>query len=184
MTIQRWSKGKSETVIRNQWINLTSNEFFNDGVKIAPYYLFHYPDWVVVVPVTKQGKIVLVRQYRPGIDQVDWELPSGAMDKRDDSPEAAAVRELREETGYAGVEAEFIASLTVHPSAFCNRCYIFLVQESEKVSEPQPDETEWIESAEFTWSQLEDMIMQSEFIMAPHIGALYQTRLKFPKIFV
>ena len=58
------------------------------------------PSWVNVVPVTADGRVVLIRQYRHGIQDVTLEIPGGIIDD-DEPPEAAAARELQEETGYA-----------------------------------------------------------------------------------
>src|SRR5215467_3681217 len=57
--------------------------------------------WVNVIAITPEQRIVLVKQFRHGIDRVTLEIPAGLVAKRESSQQAAA-RELREETGYVG----------------------------------------------------------------------------------
>ncbi len=91
----------------------------------------HFPDWVVVLPVTKDKKIVMVRQYRHGTEQISLELPGGLIDPDDASPQSAGLRELVEETGY---RAKMVTSLGViypQPAVLSNRCYFYLAQDVE-----------------------------------------------------
>ena len=77
----------------------------------------HAPDWVNVVAVTPEGKIVLVRQFRFGSNSLWLEVPGGVMEKGED-PITAGVRELSEETGYGGGKASLIGqrpSQSRHP---------------------------------------------------------------------
>jgi ADP-ribose pyrophosphatase len=64
-----------------------------------PYYLFHGSDAVIIFAITVDQRVILVRQYRPARGHVTLELPAGGIEKGE-APEAAAIRELREETGY------------------------------------------------------------------------------------
>ena len=59
-----------------------------------------FPAWVLVMPVTPTGEVVMIRQYRHGNEDICLELPGGLVDATDRSPEAAIRRELLEETGY------------------------------------------------------------------------------------
>ena len=64
--------------------------------------------WVNVVPVTAEGRVVLIRQYRHGIRDVTIEIPGGMIDAGE-SPKAAAARELQEETGYTAESLRLLA---------------------------------------------------------------------------
>ena len=68
--------------------------------KEGEFYYIDSRDWAVVVARTKAGKLVLVRQFRWGSDELSWELPGGIVERGED-PVEAGLRELREETGYA-----------------------------------------------------------------------------------
>src|SRR5437764_8307698 len=64
-----------------------------------PYYSLDLPDYVSIVPITRQRELLLVRQYRPALEQYALELPAGCIDEGE-TAEACAIRELMEETGY------------------------------------------------------------------------------------
>jgi len=102
------------------------------------------PDWVNVIALTPGEEIVLIRQYRFGTRQVTLEIPGGAVDPGEDFV-TAGVRELREETGYAGDEAQLIGTVTPNPAFLANRCGTLLVTNARQVAEPAPEGTEILE---------------------------------------
>lgn len=89
------------------------------------------PDWVNVVAVTGEGRVVLVRQFRFGIDGFSLEIPGGMMEPGED-PVAAGRRELREETGYAGGTARLLGSVHPNPAIQSNRCHYVVVEGVER----------------------------------------------------
>lgn len=99
------------------------------------------PDWVNVIALTPDGQLVLVRQFRYGIDEFSLEIPGGVMDTGED-PVAAGLRELREETGYAGAPAKLLGSVHPNPAIQANRCHFVLVEDAVKshALEWDPDE--------------------------------------------
>lgn len=92
------------------------------------FIVLECPDWVNVVAVTPDDQIVLVEQYRHGSETVELEIPGGVMDPRDPSPVEAGVRELREETGYAGERSRLIGSVFANPAIQNNQCHTVLVE--------------------------------------------------------
>ena len=92
-----------------------------DFVVIVP------PEWVNVVAVTPDERIVLVRQFRFGIDDFSLEIPGGVVEPGED-PVAAGTRELREETGFRGPRARLLASVHPNPAIQRNRCHLILVE--------------------------------------------------------
>lgn len=85
-------------------------------------------NWVNVVAVTPDQRLVMIEQYRHGSGTVELEIPGGMMDPHDSSPEAAAVRELREETGYAGQDPRVIGEIFPNPAIMSNTCYTILLE--------------------------------------------------------
>lgn len=123
-----------------------------DFITIASYH------WVNVVARTKEGKILLIRQFRPGTLQEEVEIPGGCIDPADPSPEAAGARELLEETGYAGDPARIIGQVSPNPAIQGNLCYTVFIDHAEKISEPLQEDTESIETEEVSPETVRRMI--------------------------
>ena len=113
-----------------------------DGPRV--YFTLLMPDWVSIAAVTTDGNIVLVQQYRHGINEVTLETAGGIVDEGE-TPELAARRELREETGYASKEFESLGWVHPNPAVQNNRCHLFLARRAETAGAPAPDEDEHIE---------------------------------------
>ena len=84
-------------------------------------------NWVNVIAITPNEQLVMIEQFRHGSGTIELEIPGGMIDSRDASPEAAAARELREETGYAGESARIIGRVFPNPAIMSNTCFTVLV---------------------------------------------------------
>jgi ADP-ribose pyrophosphatase len=93
------------------------------------FVVINAPDWVNVVALTRDRHIVLVRQFRYGIDEFSLEIPGGVMDVGED-PVAAGLRELREETGFSGARAKLLGSVHPNPAMQSNRCHFVFVEDA------------------------------------------------------
>lgn len=102
------------------------------------------PDWVNIIPLTDDGQVVLIRQFRHGTQSVTLEVPGGVIEA-DETPEAAAVRELREESGYAPARVKPLGFVSPNPAIQGNRSYTFVAEGCRLEAEPQPDSFEHIE---------------------------------------
>jgi len=101
---------------------------------VHSFYQIRADDWVNVVPVTPDGHVVMVRQYRHGCQEVTLEIPGGMVDPGE-SPAAAAARELLEETGYRAERVEPVGWVSPNPALFDNRLHIFLASGAERAGE-------------------------------------------------
>lgn len=96
---------------RTPWFEIVSKRAGVGGVSetpaAEPYYSLRSSDYVTVMPVTEDGRVVIVRQYRPALEAFTIEFPSGHVDAGE-TPEQAVRRELREETGYDAADLELV----------------------------------------------------------------------------
>ena len=116
---------------------------FADGTNpqtgaITRFSLIEAGDWVNVIALTTDEQVVMLRQYRPGIDRVCLEIPGGMIDPGED-PLAAGLRELAEETGYAGGHAQLIGKVAPNPAIQNNALHTVLVTGVTLTRPPHPD---------------------------------------------
>jgi ADP-ribose pyrophosphatase len=115
---------------------------------------------VVVIAQPAPDEIVLVRQHRHAIGEDTWEVCAGGIDAGE-APEAAAIRELREETGYRARTMHRLWSAYSAPG-FCNELLHFFHTDSYDIGEPEPDAEEEIEIATFPLDRVREMIERDE----------------------
>jgi len=108
-------------------------------------YVVHMVDWLMTVPLTTDGELVLVRQYRHGSRATSLEIPGGLHDGAGEQPEEGAARELAEETGYGGGVLSLLGELRPQPALLSNRVRIYLAQGVRRTAAPRPDAGEDIE---------------------------------------
>ena len=92
------------------------------------FYIADSVHWVNVLALTAEHQLVMVEQFRHGSQTVELEIPGGMMDPEETDPVVCGVRELREETGYAGENARLLATVPANPAIFSNNCYSVMVE--------------------------------------------------------
>jgi ADP-ribose pyrophosphatase len=126
--------------------------------------VIRHPGSVVIVPMTQDGQVILVRQYRHAIGRSLWELPAGSLKKNED-PDQAAVRECHEEVGLVPANVERLGSFFPTPG-YCDENMIFYkatgLREPRTGDEAHPDEDEEIETKAFAAGDLMRMIESGE----------------------
>ncbi len=133
-----WRTLSSRTLLQDRWIDLRADDCETaGGVRIAPYYVLGYPDWVHVVAITQDQHVVLVEQYRHGAGITSLEPPGGVVDAGDADVIAAGQRELREESGFAADDFQLVASLYANPATQPNRNHTVLATGCRRVGNPQ-----------------------------------------------
>lgn len=141
-TIAPWKVLESKYTYRDRWLALRSDTVeLPNGRVLSPFHVIEQPDWVTVVALTHDGKIVLVEEYRHGVRQTVIELPSGIHDKPEE-PLAAMKRELREETGFASEEWVPLGSFFANAPRLDNRVHCYVALDARKVADPRLDDGE------------------------------------------
>jgi 8-oxo-dGTP pyrophosphatase MutT (NUDIX family) len=145
-TPSRWEKGAGKTVTRTRVFDVCATRYTHPVRKTArDFYTIDAPDWVNVIALTPGRRLVLVRQFRFGINDFSIEIPGGVIDPGETDPIAAGLRELREETGYEGRDARLLGSICPNPAIMNNRCHHVLVEQCRKTSVLGWDDDEEIE---------------------------------------
>ena len=143
---RKWKVLSSEYVHRDTWLTARRDCVqLPTGAIIPKYYILEYPEWVTTIAITKDKQFVFVRQYRHGIGETRYELCAGVCDPDDASPEAAARRELWEETGFGGGSWREVMVISANASAMTNHTHCFVATDVERISEPHQEQGEEID---------------------------------------
>ena len=126
--IKKWEIIGTEYLIRRPWLTARRDHVrLPSGVENKEYYILEYPEWVNVIAITKDGKFLMERQYRHGIQDVRFEICAGVCETGED-PMIAAKRELLEETGYAGGEWRHFMSVCANAGSMTNWSHTVLAE--------------------------------------------------------
>ena len=175
--MQPWKVTKSEIVSEDRWHRLRADHCLaEDGTIISPYYVLENAEWVCIFPVVENTQeVLLVREYRHGAKKICEGLPGGIVDDTDPSPEAAAKRELLEETGYNCRSMVPLQAVFANWSNHNNRVHCFLALDCYKVSDQNLDENELIEVFQAT---MPEVMEPGFFEQAYHVACLQMASLK------
>jgi ADP-ribose pyrophosphatase len=135
------------------------------------------PDWVNIIPRTKEGRLVLIRQFRFGIWSNTLEIPGGTVEPGEE-PIHAAGRELEEETGYRAGQIELLGFVHPNPAIQNNRCYSYLATDCERVHLGRQDTGEDIVAELFEPAEVAHLIRSGEITHALHVAAFHLERLR------
>ena len=131
-----------------------------------------------VVPVTEDGKILMVRQYRNALDRYTLEIPAGALDAEDEPGLTCASRELEEETGYRSEDLEWLITLRT-TVAFCNERIEVYVAKNLIPSKQHLDEDEFIDLKAYSIDDLKEKIFTGEIEDAKTVASLMAYAVKY-----
>jgi ADP-ribose pyrophosphatase len=146
----------------------------------AHWDFIHHIGAAAVVPVTKEGKILMVRQYRNALDRYTLEVPAGALDAPDEPKIDCAHRELEEETGFKTEKENLEYLISVNTTvAFCDEAIDIFVARDLVPSKQNLDEEECIDVEEWTVKDLEEKIFQGEITDGKTIAAILAYARKY-----
>lgn len=148
----------TERVFEGKIIDLQVDDVLLPNGEKSKREIVKHPGAVAVIPITKDNKIVLVKQYRKPLERTLVEIPAGKLDANE-SPLGAAIRELEEETGYTTKDLSFITSFYTSPGFADELVYLYITDSLERLSEPVPgDEDEFIEIIELTLDEAKQYV--------------------------
>ena len=174
---EEWPKVTARrTTVISPWVAIIEREVeFAPGAAAELYHAVGQQDYIAIVARTSDGKIPIVRQYRPALEQFTWELPAGLVDSGEGAAETCE-RELMEETGFTALTVHALGSYAPCTARLSNRVHSFFV-EIEARAENHPREA-GIEVKLVTTAELADLIVSGEFILQLHIGAIMLAGLR------
>jgi 8-oxo-dGTP pyrophosphatase MutT (NUDIX family) len=158
------------TIDISPWMKVIEREVeFAPGQPPELYHAVGQSDYIAIVALTPDGRIPIVRQYRPALERFTWELPAGMVEK-DEDPAACCRRELLEETGYPAKAVHALGTLAPCTARLSNRIHSFFVETGLR-AEKHVAET-GIEVRLVTPEVLAALILAGEFDLQLHIGAI------------
>lgn len=174
----RWKKKSSKTVYSDQWLKVRSDSAsFPDGRVIDPYYVVEIPDWCNVVVVTRDEKLILVRQYRYATDQVTLELPGGIIEPGE-TPLHSVKREMEEETGYTSGDIGFLMQVSPNPALHNNTAWFYLARNAERLGTQKFDAFEDLDIVAVSKEELFGLLDENKLQHGVQVGAVYKAMEK------
>lgn len=137
------------------------------------YYVLEYPAWINVIAETKDGRLVIERQYRHAAGIISTEICAGVVEEGE-TPLEAAKRELMEETGYGNGKWTELMTICPNPGSMNNYCHCFLARGVEKLGEQHLDQTEDIEIFLAEKEDVLAMLVQGVFMQAMMLAPLWR----------
>jgi len=172
--IEKWTTLASTMVLDDPWCRVRRDEVaLPNGTIVDDFYVVVRPDIALVLPITPEGSVIFVRQYRHGVGEILLELPAGGFDPTAEDAEAAVLRELREETGYTSDRLIKLAVLYDNPVKDTNRIHLFRAENVRKVGEQSLDMTEAIDVVLIPIPEISSRIASGEICVAGTVAALF-----------
>jgi ADP-ribose pyrophosphatase len=169
---------RSETPI-SSWLRIVRKEVqFQARGAVETYHCLAQADYVAVAAITRDGRVPLVRQYRPAVDAYTWELPAGLVDEGE-TPEGTCRRELKEEAGVTAESVTYLGSFYADTGRLENRLHAFYVRASDPDPSFTPESN--LEVDYVSLERLREMIRSRSFRHQLHLGVLLTAWLEgFP----
>ncbi|NOT51060.1 MAG: NUDIX hydrolase [Chitinophagaceae bacterium] len=169
----KWKTLSSEYLFNDRWFKVRKEICETpEGKIVDPYYVYDFPTWVGALPVTEDGKIVMVRQYRHALGEVCIEIPGGCVDDTDQSFQSAIAREILEETGYSFSSYDYLGKISPNPSTNSNLLHMFLARGGKKVAEQQLDGNEEMEVVLLSIDELKQLLKENKILQAMHVSCI------------
>lgn len=172
--MEKWKTLSSEYLFKRPWLTVRKDRLqLPDGRIHDEYYVLEYPTWVNIIALTKEGKFVMVEQYRHGLDDIFTELVAGVAEPGEE-PLTAARRELMEETGYGNGKWELLTVISGNPGSTNNLTYCYIARDVDPIGERHLDATEDINVKLLSREEVYSMLMRDEIKQALMAAPLWK----------
>lgn len=171
--IKKWNVKNSNTLCSNRVFALRKDSSISPTTGSEhDFFVIEAPDWINVVAITEDNRVVLIEQYRHGSRDVTIEIPGGMIDPGEE-PIQTAKRELLEETGYAGENWVQIGEVFPNPAIQNNKCFTFLATNCKKVSDTNFDSTEYIITSTRPSIEMHKLVSEGKITHSLVVAAFY-----------
>ena len=168
----KWKVLESTYLHKEPWLTIRKDKCLLPNGNIVPaFYVNEYPDWVNAFALTKEGKVIMVRQYRHGIGSVETELPGGVVEDGETWQEGVK-RETLEETGYTFDKVEYLGKISANPSTTNNFMHMFLATGGEKIAEQNLDDSEEVEVLLMTIDEVKQLVKENKIMQSLHVNCI------------
>lgn len=181
MNVRDLKKIDTTYPLDNQWMRVRLDRF-QLPTRIAEFYTLEGPPWVIICAVTPNKEIVFVKQYRNTTQKDGIELPAGKMDKKEETPEEAIRRELKEETGYELTELHHLSQVDSLAGRANIIGHLFSGKTGKRTIQ-ELDDTEDIEVLHVSLTQALNWAHTGQLTNLPSLAALLLTKERFPAWF-
>jgi ADP-ribose pyrophosphatase len=159
------------------WLSVTKQRVVTDtGITVPDYYQVNLSDFAIAVPLTEEGLVITLWQYKHGARHWGLTFPAGHMNAGED-PALAIRRELLEETGYEPAEILPTGRAAVSGNQGCGTAHLFLIRGCMRVTEPASGDLETIEIRLMPVAEVEAALRAGEAGVLPHIAVWGAARL-------
>ncbi len=181
--LKAWQQLASEYIFKETWFNLRKDKVLKgNGDAMDRYYVFEFTDWVTVLPLTTDNRIILVKQYRYALGSFSLELPGGIMDSHETDPLHTAARELREETGYEATALIKTAEIAPNPATHNNRMHCYVATGCQLMHATSLDENEELELVLVSMEELKNMLARNEILQSLHVSSIFYSLMHLGEI--
>jgi len=171
--VEKWKKLKSKKIFGNKIFGFREDLVVSPKTNLEhPVWALDVPDWINIIPITPEGKVIFIKQYRFGTEEITLEVPGGMVEK-DEDPKIAAIREMTEETGFTSDEVHEIGIVSPNPALMTNKTYSYVAFNVEKTQNQNLDSMEDIEVLEIELDQVKKLIKDGDIDHALVISAFY-----------
>ncbi len=181
--LKHWKLLETRDVSPSRWFPIENRIYkLPSGRIVNDFTITTLADVSMIVPITKSGNVIMVRQFKPGYGDIIIEFPAGRLESGNTDTKQLALHELEEETGIQTDEVVLYGVLTGFTTKATEKIYCYLAKDVEVNSVQNFDENEEIEVVELSPQEVDTLIAANELRAGISIAAWVLAKQKFPYI--